>query len=170
MKLKNIVALGLLRGQVVRFPEFKELKVPHTGWNQLHPARVSPLLEGLPDGSYAYTRAGNFKLDDKATVPSHVQRDGLDFEPAKASYLLPQHFSAIAAAGPVVGPILAATRKTCVSTGIAGTPNDFIRTTLAVLRPTPASSMSSSRVFGTLPPNFSTITRAAAIMFFDFAL
>ena len=50
-----------------------------------------------------------FKLDDKATVPSHVQRDGLDFEPAKASYLLPQHFSAIAAAGPVVGPILAAT-------------------------------------------------------------
>jgi glutamine amidotransferase len=46
--------LGLLRGQVVRFPEFKELKVPHTGWNQLHPARVSPLLEGLPDGSYAY--------------------------------------------------------------------------------------------------------------------
>jgi carbon starvation protein len=51
----------------------------------------------------------HFKLDGAAAVPSHAQRDGLDFEPAKTSYLLPQHFSAIAAAGPVVGPILAAT-------------------------------------------------------------
>ena len=50
-----------------------------------------------------------FRIDEGASVPSHCQRDGLDFEPAKASYLLPQHFSAIAAAGPVVGPILAAT-------------------------------------------------------------
>lgn len=50
-----------------------------------------------------------FQLDATAPVPSHTHRDGLDFEPAKASYLLPQHFSAIAAAGPIVGPILAAT-------------------------------------------------------------
>lgn len=50
-----------------------------------------------------------FQLDASTPVPSHTQRDGLDFEPAKASYLLPQHFSAIAAAGPIVGPILAAT-------------------------------------------------------------
>jgi carbon starvation protein len=49
-----------------------------------------------------------FQLDASAPMPSHTQRDGLDFEPAKASYLLPQHFSAIAAAGPIVGPILAA--------------------------------------------------------------
>ncbi len=50
-----------------------------------------------------------FQLDPSAPVPAHAQRDGLDYEPAKASYLLPQHFSAIAAAGPIVGPILAAT-------------------------------------------------------------
>ena len=49
------------------------------------------------------------QLDPDAPVPAHTQRDGLDFEPARASYLLPQHFSAIAAAGPIVGPILAAT-------------------------------------------------------------
>ena len=50
-----------------------------------------------------------FRIDPSAPVPAHQQRDGLDYEPAKTSYLLPQHFSAIAAAGPVVGPILAAT-------------------------------------------------------------
>ena len=33
--------------------------------------------------------------------------DGVDFVPAKAPFLMGQHFSAIAAAGPIVGPILA---------------------------------------------------------------
>jgi carbon starvation protein len=42
-------------------------------------------------------------------TPAHTRRDGLDYEPARWSWLLPQHFSAIAAAGPIVGPILAAT-------------------------------------------------------------
>ncbi|MCX7626434.1 MAG: hypothetical protein N2Z21_09525 [Candidatus Sumerlaeaceae bacterium] len=48
-----------------------------------------------------------FALSAERNTPAHRQRDGLDFEPARASYLLPQHFSAIAAAGPIVGPILA---------------------------------------------------------------
>ena len=50
-----------------------------------------------------------FSLDAKARTPAHEHRDGVDFEAAKMSYLLPQHFSAIAAAGPIVGPILAGT-------------------------------------------------------------
>ncbi|HEX2099946.1 MAG TPA: carbon starvation CstA family protein [Candidatus Synoicihabitans sp.] len=48
-------------------------------------------------------------LENTQTTPAHTQRDGLDHEPARWSWLLPQHFSAIAAAGPIVGPILAAT-------------------------------------------------------------
>ena len=48
-------------------------------------------------------------LETTQTTPAHTQRDGLDHEPARWSWLLPQHFSAIAAAGPIVGPILAAT-------------------------------------------------------------
>lgn len=51
--------------------------------------------------------AATFGLSSSEDTPAHLQRDGLDFEPARASYLLPQHFSAIAAAGPIVGPILA---------------------------------------------------------------
>lgn len=41
-------------------------------------------------------------------MPSQAMRDGLDHEPLRTTALLPQHFSAIAAAGPIVGPILAA--------------------------------------------------------------
>jgi carbon starvation protein len=47
------------------------------------------------------------QLDAKVTTPAVEMRDGLDFEPLAPSALLPQHFSAIAAAGPIVGPILA---------------------------------------------------------------
>ncbi len=47
------------------------------------------------------------KPDDSQDTPAHEINDGVDYVPAKASLLLGQHFSAIAAAGPIVGPILA---------------------------------------------------------------
>jgi carbon starvation protein len=46
-------------------------------------------------------------LDDSRITPAHELSDGSDYVPAKAPLLLGQHFSAIAAAGPIVGPILA---------------------------------------------------------------
>ncbi len=46
-------------------------------------------------------------LDNTRTTPAHASADD-DHHPATTAALLPQHFSAIAAAGPVVGPILAA--------------------------------------------------------------
>ena len=46
--------LGLISGQVIRFPEFQDLKVPHTGWNQLVQQRESQLFANLQDGAYAY--------------------------------------------------------------------------------------------------------------------
>ena len=54
--------LGVLSGRVVRFEDGMEhvgqaLKVPHVGWNQFHVTEqgsTSPLLKGVPDGSYAY--------------------------------------------------------------------------------------------------------------------
>ncbi len=50
-----------------------------------------------------------FGLDEATTTPAHTHRDGEDFEPTPRFYLLSQHFSAISAAGPIVGPIVAAT-------------------------------------------------------------
>ena len=48
------------------------------------------------------------KLDNSHKTPACEMDDGVDYVPARASLLLGQHFSAIAAAGPIVGPILAA--------------------------------------------------------------
>jgi glutamine amidotransferase len=48
--------LGLLPGNVVRFPDVT-LTVPHVGWNQLRLASspsASPIVDGIPDGAYAY--------------------------------------------------------------------------------------------------------------------
>ncbi len=48
-----------------------------------------------------------FDLQDKRQTPASRINDGQDYVPAKGPFLLSQHFSAIAAAGPIVGPILA---------------------------------------------------------------
>lgn len=47
-----------------------------------------------------------FALDDAQKTPAVTINDGLDYVPAKKNMLLGQHFSAIAAAGPIYGPIL----------------------------------------------------------------
>lgn len=65
-------------------------------------------------GYFSYGRwiSKQFKLDDSRETPANVVNDGEDFVPAKRFYLFGQHFSAIAAAGPIAGPIIA-----CVSFG-----------------------------------------------------
>lgn len=49
-----------------------------------------------------------YELDDKHATPSHTDYDGIDRVPAHRAILLGHHFSSIAGAGPIVGPILAA--------------------------------------------------------------
>jgi carbon starvation protein len=51
--------------------------------------------------------ARQFQLDDARETPAHKQADGVDFVPTRPFYLFAQHFSAIAAAGRIAGPILA---------------------------------------------------------------
>lgn len=54
--------LHIIPGKVLRFPEDmpdpshpgRVLRVPQIGWNQLHHRRADSLLEGVPDGAYAY--------------------------------------------------------------------------------------------------------------------
>ena len=71
-------------------------------------------LAWLVFGYFAYGRwiAKQFKLDDERETPANRINDGEDFVPAKRFYLFGQHFSAIAAAGPIAGPIIA-----CVAFG-----------------------------------------------------
>jgi glutamine amidotransferase len=90
--------LGLLPGVVVRFPPSPVLKVPHTGWNQLHLVRPSPLTVGLTGGEYAYfnhsyyclpTETSDVILETEYLLPfaSAVQRHtlfGVQFHPEKS--------------------------------------------------------------------------------------
>ncbi len=46
--------------------------------------------------------------DDKEVTPSHILADGKNYVPTKKWVNAGQHFAAIAAAGPLVGPVLAA--------------------------------------------------------------
>jgi carbon starvation protein len=60
----------------------------------------------------AYFTYGRFvaraeALDESRPTPAVTREDGADFVPTRRAYLLGQHFSAIAAAGPIAGPILA---------------------------------------------------------------
>ncbi len=48
-----------------------------------------------------------YKLNDKTPTPAHTMQDGVDYVPAPAPVLLGHHFSSIAGAGPIVGPIVA---------------------------------------------------------------
>lgn len=57
--------------------------------------------------TYGRLLAKMFNLDASRPTPAVELRDDIDYQPLKASSLLPQHFSAIAAAGPIVGPIAA---------------------------------------------------------------
>ena len=94
--------LGILPGKVLRFSESRTmaqgLKIPHTGWNQLHQRRGNALLDGLPAGSYAYFNHSYYcapaeAADTLATTPygqeyaSVVGRGrifGVQFHPEKS--------------------------------------------------------------------------------------
>ncbi len=66
-------------------------------------------LAWLVFGYFGYGRwvARQFKLDDNRETPANRLNDGEDFVPTQPFYLFGQHFSAIAAAGPIAGPIIA---------------------------------------------------------------
>ncbi|SFX19047.1 carbon starvation protein [Thermoactinomyces sp. DSM 45891] len=49
-----------------------------------------------------------FQLDDNRKTPAEIHNDGKDFVPTNKWVLFGHHFAAIAGAGPLVGPILAA--------------------------------------------------------------
>ncbi|MBI2027477.1 MAG: carbon starvation protein A [Deltaproteobacteria bacterium] len=56
---------------------------------------------------YGKRIAKELRLYSQNLTPAHTFRDDIDFVPTKPFYLFGQHFSAIAAAGPIAGPIIA---------------------------------------------------------------
>lgn len=69
---------------------------------------VSLVLFGLAYLIYGRFLNKHYDVDDGRKTPSHTDYDGVDRVPANKAVLLGHHFSSIAGAGPVVGPIIAA--------------------------------------------------------------
>lgn len=70
---------------------------------------IAIILFALAYVYYAGWLAKQWGLDVTRETPAHTMYDGVDYVPAKAPVLLGHHFASIAGAGPINGPILAAT-------------------------------------------------------------
>lgn len=68
---------------------------------------LSAVVLSIAYVTYGRVLARLLRLDPNKPTPAVELNDGVDFEPIEPKFLLSQHFSAIAAAGPIVGPILA---------------------------------------------------------------
>lgn len=88
--------LGLLPGYVRLF-DSRQVKVPHTGWNQLWPARQSTLLHGVEPGAYTYFNHGLYCVAEEehtlaqtdyairyASVVGRGNLYGVQFHPEKS--------------------------------------------------------------------------------------
>ena len=56
----------------------------------------------------AFIAARVMALDDTRVTPAHVLNDGQNYHPTHRLVLFGHHFAAIAGAGPLIGPVLAA--------------------------------------------------------------
>src|SRR5437762_1367820 len=56
----------------------------------------------------AFIAAKVLVLDPSRTTPAHIHADGSNYDPTNKWVLLGHHFAAIAGAGPLIGPVLAA--------------------------------------------------------------
>lgn len=95
----GIEGLGLLPGKILRIPDGKGLKIPHTGWNSLTFPNPGRLFQGIAQGAYVYfvhsfyLQARDPKIVTASTeygtvIHASVERDNLfacQFHPEKSS-------------------------------------------------------------------------------------
>jgi glutamine amidotransferase len=85
----EVRGLGLIPGRVERLPAVPGERLPHIGWNQVHPDRDHPLFRGIADGADFYF------------VHSFALKCGGEHRLATGAYA--GGFTAAAVAGPVCG-------------------------------------------------------------------
>ncbi|MCP4644705.1 MAG: imidazole glycerol phosphate synthase subunit HisH [bacterium] len=62
--------LGLVSGEVVRMePDTPGTRIPHVGWNEVHPAKECPLFDGVTDGKdFYFVHSFHFRPADDTDV------------------------------------------------------------------------------------------------------
>lgn len=70
----NAEGLGILKGEVVKIPSDKGLKVPHIGWNSIDVLNDEGIFKDIPQSSYFYfVHSYYIKCDDKDVVSAMTQ-------------------------------------------------------------------------------------------------
>jgi glutamine amidotransferase len=80
----GVKGLGVIKGGVVRFPDFKEehLKVPHMGWNQVSIKKDVPILKGVPENSWFYFVHSYYPSPEDDSVSAVKTTYGFEFTAA----------------------------------------------------------------------------------------
>jgi glutamine amidotransferase len=73
--------LDIIKGRVIRFkgPEFKDLKVPHIGWNSVSIKRRPPALQDVPDNSHVYFVHSFHVVPDDKNIIATTTSYGIEF-------------------------------------------------------------------------------------------
>lgn len=78
--------LGVVPGEVVRFRSQPGLRIPHMGWNVVHPPSAPPpppsavrLFDGIPDGSHFYFVHSYHVVPQDRSVVAGVTDHGGEF-------------------------------------------------------------------------------------------
>jgi len=69
--------LDLLQGRVVKLPA--DLRVPHMGWNQLHPKQANGLTNGVNEASFVYFVHSFHVVPKSADIVLATTDYGIDF-------------------------------------------------------------------------------------------
>ena len=71
--------LGIVSGEVVRFPAEPGLKVPHMGWNKLQIKQDTPLLAGIPEEAHFYFVHSYYVVPESSEVIAATSEHGVEF-------------------------------------------------------------------------------------------
>ena len=87
----DVPGLGILPGEVTRFPESamlaadgSRLKVPHMGWNEVWQRGLHPMWDGIPDGERFYFVHSYFVVPADAALSAADTDYGVRFTSAVA--------------------------------------------------------------------------------------
>lgn len=71
--------LGIVSGEVIRFPAEPGLKVPHMGWNKLQIKQDTPLLAGIPEEAHFYFVHSYYVVPESSEVIAATSEHGVEF-------------------------------------------------------------------------------------------
>lgn len=83
-EMGDSVGLGYIKGEVKKF-QGNDLKIPHTGWNQLKINPFSLLFKGIKNNSYVYFNHSYYCSPDELTAASAETDYGVSFASAVQS-------------------------------------------------------------------------------------